>query len=84
MKDKLTGVETKKFRLDYGCIRQDNSITSRDSGLPEYFDTEQDAASFMKERARFYASVGCKPWAVSLHERIGDGPEFRRVECFNY
>jgi hypothetical protein len=39
MIDKITGEEMKKFRLAHGCIRKNNSITSRDTANHEYFDT---------------------------------------------
>tara|TARA_Y100000310_G_scaffold261214_1_gene270481 strand:+ start:4912 stop:5166 length:255 start_codon:yes stop_codon:yes gene_type:complete len=84
MKDEITGAEMKRFKLHCGCIRKDDSIISRDMGNPQYFDTQEEVAKSMRESVTFYASIGYKPWAVSLHERVGEGSEFERVDDFRY
>jgi len=69
--DPVTGGVMKQFRLVHGCIRQDNSITSRDSSYPEYFDSLEDARASLKKQKRFYAKMGYKIWFANFAEKRG-------------
>jgi len=50
------------FRLTHGCIREDNSITSRDVASPEYFATQSKTEDSLSKQSRFYNSIGYKIW----------------------
>jgi len=55
-----------KYELTYGIIRIDNSITSRDSALPETFDTEAEARAALDSYAADYRMSGYKIWFSNI------------------
>ncbi len=63
---------SKQIRLIHGCIRQNNSITSRDAGNPQYFDTMEEAEASLRENEKFYRSIGYKIWFANFAKREGD------------
>ena len=70
--DPITGASLKKIRLIHGCISQDERITSRDTGLPQYFDTLDEARENLREQEDFYRRSGYKVWFASFARREGN------------
>ncbi len=48
-------IDQKQFRVQYGCIRSDNNIMSRDFAPTEFFDTPKQVHAFLRERSQSYA-----------------------------
>lgn len=60
-------IKMNKWILNHGCIRQDNSLTSRDS-TSETFDTEAEAQAALAKHSAFYRSIGYKIWFSEIKE----------------
>lgn len=50
--------------LHHGCHR--GTLTSRDSGGAEYFDTRQQAVEAYQKHRKFYRSIGYQIWFATV------------------
>lgn len=62
----------KRFRLLHGCIRKDDSITSRDTYQYQYFDTKDQVEAELQKHSDFYYSIGYKIWFSRIAEWNAD------------
>lgn len=53
-----------KFVLHHGCHR--GTLTSRDTGSPQEFDTYQEAYNAYLEHRKFYRSIGYQIWFAQI------------------
>lgn len=53
-----------KYTLTHGIHR--GTITSRDTGQPEHFDTEAEAFAQLDGHRKFYRSVGYVIWFANI------------------
>lgn len=53
-----------QWTLDHGCHR--GTLTSRDSGAPERFDTRDEAVAAYLAHRKFYRSIGYQIWFAEL------------------
>jgi hypothetical protein len=56
------------FRWDHGIIRQDNSLTSRDSSPSIYFGNLNELQQSLAEQKSFYRDAGYKIWFSHIKE----------------
>lgn len=57
-----------KFQLNHGCVRLDETITSRDNVYTEYFDTEPEAKQSLQQHSQFYERIGYKVLFSNIRE----------------
>jgi hypothetical protein len=53
-----------KYILNHGCHR--DTIASRDTAQPEYYDTFDEAKQAYIEHRKFYRSIGYKIWFAEI------------------
>ena len=56
-----------KYRLNHGCIGQDNDIASRDN-FTEIYETRDQAFAALQNHKRFYEGIGYKVWYYEIKE----------------
>lgn len=73
--------EPKKYRVNWGVIRQNESLTSRDVGEPDFLDTPQEVNEVLRKREEWYNRMSYKLWAVCISK--WDGEKYVKINKCN-
>jgi hypothetical protein len=71
---------TGKWILNHGCHR--GTITSRDVGQPEEFDTREDAVNALTAHRKWYKSIGYQIWFATLKSPEGKEETLESNPCY--